>query len=122
MLAVRRQHHERDYALLKLESPEGSEPHTLGNLGVHCWTSVHELWSWGFGYAVFSTGERLVGHSLSGTRDGSSRLCRQRIHAEGGREGAMMTMTPNYRTPADAGIALLFHIEHSWPRAAECGR
>ncbi len=36
----------------------------------------------------------------------------------------MTTMTPNHRTPADAGIAVLFllsHIEDSWPRAAECG-
>lgn len=30
--------------------------------------------------------------------------------------------SPNNRTPADAGIAFLLHIEHPWPRAAECGR
>lgn len=34
----------------------------------------------------------------------------------------MTTMTPNHRTPADAGITFLFHVEHHWPRAAECGR
>jgi hypothetical protein len=28
----------------------------------------------------------------------------------------------NYRTTADAGIPFLLHIEHPWPRAAECGR
>ena len=28
----------------------------------------------------------------------------------------------NYRTTANAGIPLLFHIEHRWPRAAECLR
>ncbi len=27
----------------------------------------------------------------------------------------------NYRTPADAGIASLFHIGHTWSRTAECG-
>ena len=34
----------------------------------------------------------------------------------------MARMTrPNYRTTADAGIPLLFHIEPPWSRAAECG-
>ena len=34
----------------------------------------------------------------------------------------MTLMTPNYRTPADAGLPRLFHFVPLRPRAADCGR
>jgi hypothetical protein len=92
---VRRQDFERDYALIKLESAEGSKSHALGNLGVHSWPSFHELWAWNSGHAVFSASSTLFWRPDFGAWDHLSRVCCQRSRSKGACEAAAMTSTPN---------------------------
>ncbi len=125
MATVGRRDHEKHYALFKLESAEGSEPHALGDLGFYPLASVDELWSWSLGNAIFSTTGKLAWHSRFDSWHCVSRIGGKRIRTEGQHNTIIMRRTPNHsteRTRASRSDHHEFVSRWRLVRAAHAGR